>query len=55
MKKDFDCVEMKHKGAESVQALLAGMTREEQLIFWEESGRELQELQREVLARKKAS
>ena len=27
----FDCVEMKHQGAEKVQALLATMTREEQL------------------------
>jgi hypothetical protein len=51
-KKPFDCVEMKHKGAERVQALLAGMTREEQLAYWEERGRELQALQQEVIARK---
>jgi len=31
--KPFDCVEMKHKGAELVQARLAGMTREEHNII----------------------
>ena len=53
MNKDFDCVEMKYKGAEKVQARLAGMTREEQLRFWDERTRELLALQREVVARKK--
>jgi len=55
IKKDFDCVEMKHKGAEKVQARLAGMTREEQLLYWNERTRELLALQQEVIARKKAS
>lgn len=53
MKKDFDCVEMKHKGAEKVQARLAGMTIEEQLKYWDERTRALLELQQEVIARKK--
>jgi len=53
--KPFDCVEMKHKGAELVQARLAGMTREEQLAYWERRGRELLARQQEVIARKKAS
>jgi hypothetical protein len=55
MKKKFDCVEMKHKGAEVVQARLAGMTREEQLAYWEERTRALLALQQEVIARKKMS
>ena len=54
-KKSFDCVDMKHKGAERVQAILAGMTREEQLRYWDERTRELLALQQEVIARKKAS
>lgn len=54
-KKAFDCVEMKHQGAAKVQARLAGMTREEQLRYWEERTRELLALQQEVLKRKKAS
>ncbi len=55
MKKKFDCVEMKHKGAEIVQARLAGMTREEQLAYWERRGKELLALQQEVIAKKKMS
>ena len=34
--KKFDCVEMKHLGAEKVQEQIAGMTREEEIRFWEE-------------------
>jgi len=52
--KPFDCVEMKHQGAERVQARLAGMTLEEQLSFWEQRGRELYARQQEIIARKKA-
>jgi hypothetical protein len=55
MKKSFDCVEMKRKGAERVQARLAGLTREEQLRYWEERGRELRALQQEVIQRTNAS
>jgi len=55
MTKDFDCVEMKHKGAEKVQARLAGMTREEQLRYWEERTRALLALQHKVLAAHQAS
>jgi hypothetical protein len=54
-KKPFDCVEMKHQGAERVQARLADMTREEQLAYWEQRGRELRALQQKVIARKRAS
>jgi hypothetical protein len=54
-KKTFDCVEMKRKGAARVQARLQGMSREEQLRYWQERTNELMELQREVLRTRKAS
>lgn len=34
MDKNFDCVEMKRKGAEHVRTLTAGMTREQLIAFW---------------------
>lgn len=34
MKKTFDCVQMKHAGAERLRAQLSKMTRDEQLTFW---------------------
>jgi hypothetical protein len=34
--KTFDCVEMKHQGAARLQALLEGMTMEEEVAFWRE-------------------
>lgn len=39
--KDFDCVEMMHKGAEYVTQRLAGLTREEELQYWEKRTEEL--------------
>lgn len=53
--KTFDCVEMKHQGAALVQERLSRMTREEQLAYWRERGRELEELRARVIARQKAS
>jgi len=35
-KKDFDCVEMMHKGALRIYEELKGKTREEQLAYWQE-------------------
>ncbi len=32
--KDFDCVEMMHKGALRIHNTLKGKTREEQLAYW---------------------
>lgn len=54
-KKTFDCVAMKHEGAERVQALLAKMTHEEQIAYWREQGRELEEMRQQMIARKMAS
>lgn len=33
--KNFDCVEMKHKAAEKVQARLEAMTSDEQQEYWD--------------------
>lgn len=51
-KKKFDCVEMMHRGAAHVQRHLKGMTREEQLAYWQESYERMCKLQEEL--RKKA-
>ncbi|MCY3765068.1 MAG: hypothetical protein OXH06_06530 [Gemmatimonadetes bacterium] len=44
-KKTFDCVEMKRRGAERIQGLTAGMTMEEQLVFWKKRTELLQQFQ----------
>lgn len=48
MKKTFDCVEMKRRGAEEVQQLLASMTAEEELAYWQRGTEELQQRQQEL-------
>ena len=45
-KKTFDCVEMKRRGAERIQSLTAGMTMEEQLVFWKKRTESLQQTQK---------
>jgi len=55
MKKTFDCVEMKRRGAEIVQARLAKMTTEEQLRYWEERGRALEAKRQQLIEQRKAS
>ena len=55
MKKKFDCVEMKHRGAETVQAKLAGMTLDEQVAYWERRGKEIRKRKSALMARRKAS
>ena len=55
MKKNFDCVDMKHKGAEKVQAMLASMTLDEQVAYWEQRGKEQKEQQAAIKAKHKVS
>lgn len=55
MKKTFDCVEMKHRGAERVQPKLAKMTLDEQVAYWERRGEELRKRKASAAARRKAS
>ena len=40
------CVAMKHAGAAIVQAQLASLTREQELAFWHERTRKLEERKR---------
>lgn len=47
-KKIFDCVEMKHRGAEEVQKTLAGMTLEEELAYWQSGTEELRQRQQKL-------
>ncbi len=48
--KKFDCVKMKHLGAEKVLEKTKGMTREQELKFWHECSTEL--IKRQLLIRK---
>ncbi|TMA58485.1 MAG: hypothetical protein E6J80_04985 [Deltaproteobacteria bacterium] len=43
--KTFDCVEMKHRGAEKVREQINGMTLEQELEFWRERSRILRQRQ----------
>lgn len=45
MKKTFDCVEMKRHRASQLSSLLAEMSREEQLVFWQQRTIALRKLQ----------
>lgn len=36
MSKPFDCVEMKHRGAEKIRKKLGKLTPKEELQFWKE-------------------
>ena len=46
--KTFDCVEMKHKGAEQILRQIRGMSREQELAFWNEGTRLLQQRQQQL-------
>jgi len=43
--KKFDCVAMKHRGAEKVREQTKGMTLEEEVAFWRERSRILRQQQ----------
>ena len=43
--KTFNCVEMKHRGAEKVREQTNGMTLEQELAFWQERSRLLRQRQ----------
>ena len=54
MNKEFDCVEMKRKGAERLQKKLACLSIEEELLFWQERNKALREEQKRLIKRKKS-
>ncbi len=45
--KTFDCVEMKHKGAQRIMDEIKKMTSEEQLNYWKKATEEFRTLQRQ--------
>ena len=51
MKNRFDCVVMKHKGAEKVLEKISGLTLTEELRFWQERASALRK-QKEALLNK---
>ena len=53
MNKEFDCVEMKRKGARILQKKLAGLSLEEELQFWQERDKALKEEQKKLRQKKK--
>lgn len=44
--KTFDCVEMKHRGAEKVREQTRDMTLKQELAFWQERSRLLKQRQK---------
>ena len=44
--KTFDCVEMKHRGAEKIRVKIGHMTKEEELAFWQECSQILRQRQK---------
>jgi hypothetical protein len=52
--KNFDCVEMKHLGAEKIREKIQDMTREQEAAFWNERTQALRQHQANVKQRKKS-
>lgn len=48
MSKEFDCVEMKHKAAETTKKKIAGFSTKEELTFWKNQTELLRKRQREL-------
>ena len=46
--KTFDCVTMKHRGAEKVRERTKGMALEQELTFWRERSRILRQRQKKA-------
>ena len=55
MKKTFDCVELQHRGALTVQARLSEMTLDEQVAYWERRGKESRKRKAELRRLRKVS
>ncbi|GBD88136.1 hypothetical protein BMS3Abin03_02071 [bacterium BMS3Abin03] len=55
MNKEFDCVEMKRKGAAKLQKKLAGLSIEEELLFWKVRNKVFKGEQKRRVKTKKSS
>lgn len=54
-KKNFDCVEMKHRGAERIREQTAGMTKAQLLEFWQKRSQVLRERQQRLIRQSRES
>ncbi len=54
MKKSFDCVEMKRRGAQRIHEIIKDMTFEEKVAYWRERSRQFREEQERLSARSSA-
>jgi len=52
--KEFDCVEMMHRGAQKVQRQIKGMTLEQEMAYWKERSGILRKSMEAVKKRKKS-
>jgi len=52
-KKNFDCVAMKHRGAEQLFEKLSNLTPEQELAFWQKRTEFLQKFRQKLLAQRK--
>jgi len=55
MRKTFDCVAMKRRGAEKIHRQTAGMSAEQVLAFWRQRTEELRQKKRRARGKKRAS
>jgi len=53
MNKSFDCVKMKHKGADKVHNKITKLSIDEELKFWQEKTDKLKKRKREITKRGK--
>jgi hypothetical protein len=53
MNKNFDCVEMKHKGAQEIRKKIGKLKQNEELRFWEEMTASLKKRKLELEGKKK--
>ncbi|GJL84163.1 hypothetical protein [Candidatus Nitrospira neomarina] len=53
--KTFDCVEMKHQGAEQLKKTIDQLTDQEKLAFWSERTHELKQRMATAKTRKESS
>ncbi len=55
MKKKFDCVEMKQRGAERLQQRLSGMTLEQEIEYWRQRSDQFQQDQERLSVQPEAA
>lgn len=51
MKKKFDCVAMKREGSRQIYEKVKGMTMKQELAYWQQQHRKLEEAQRVAISK----